>query len=279
MRKADWSSKRPGRSPGPRTARLLTARERAVVLLIAIYLAVSAIAYTDFPRAHARPNLSDLERRGLHIWRRHNCQACHQIYGFGGFHGPDLTNLVNDARLDEEFSSILERGLGRMPAFNLEQDEQRAVLAYLRRLDDSGQSQPTPLRARRPVDRVEHFRKLTEMWARQSGKKLRSEVREGCETWSRLSCGTCHTPFARGTVRASDLTVRAVDHSVEAIWDVLQQGSGRMPAFVVDHDEVGALASYLEWVCTRRSDLVDLNDRMLEREEFRWSAVPWFEYR
>jgi hypothetical protein len=70
-----------------------------------------------------------------------------------------------------------------------------------------------------------------------------------------------------------------MDRSVGAMRDILDRGRGRMPAFVVDRGEPEALCAFLEWVCTNRADLVDLNNRVLEREEFSWSAVPWFEYK
>lgn len=29
---------------------------------------------------------------GLRTWQEQNCQSCHQLYGLGGYMGPDLTN-------------------------------------------------------------------------------------------------------------------------------------------------------------------------------------------
>ncbi|MCH7870146.1 MAG: c-type cytochrome, partial [Planctomycetes bacterium] len=46
-----------------------------------------------------------MAKSGLAIWRENNCQACHQIYGYGGFLGPDLTNLM-DRRPDEDWKYI-----------------------------------------------------------------------------------------------------------------------------------------------------------------------------
>ena len=51
-----------------------------------------------------------------------------------------------------------------------------------------------------------------------------------------------------------------------------------MPAYMLDRDEVESVHAYLEWIASRRVELVDLNDRMLEREGFAWTAVPWFQY-
>ena len=35
------------------------------------------------------------ELAGRRVWLANNCQACHQLYGFGGFLGPDLTNAAS----------------------------------------------------------------------------------------------------------------------------------------------------------------------------------------
>ena len=33
--------------------------------------------------------------RGQQLWQNNNCWACHQIYGLGGYLGPDLTNIYS----------------------------------------------------------------------------------------------------------------------------------------------------------------------------------------
>ncbi len=87
--------------------------------LLGVYLLVSVVAYTDYPRTAAYETLTERERHGLAIWRRHNCQACHQVYGFGGFLGPDLTNRVTEETQDFEFLSLLKQGREKMPALDL----------------------------------------------------------------------------------------------------------------------------------------------------------------
>ncbi|MCZ6597955.1 MAG: hypothetical protein O7B99_09975, partial [Planctomycetota bacterium] len=71
-------------------------RSHTLTFLVVCFLGVSVVAYTDHPRVSAGPPLDELERAGLAVWRENNCQACHQVYGFGGFHGPDLTNRVSE---------------------------------------------------------------------------------------------------------------------------------------------------------------------------------------
>ncbi|MFQ5844076.1 MAG: hypothetical protein ACE5JG_03730 [Planctomycetota bacterium] len=47
----------------------------------------------------------------------------------------------------------------------------------------------------------------------------------------------------------------------------------------MSRDEAADLSAYLGWITGHRANLVHVNDRLLEREEFSWGAVPWWEYR
>lgn len=247
-------------------------------VLVMAYIAVSIIAYTDYPRENNDPPLARLEKRGLEIWRRENCQACHQIHGFGGFLGPDLTNRVDENTPDDAYRWIMDQGLGRMPAFHLSQDDHRAVMAYLRAINRTGPSLPPPLGSRVAVDPWDHLTIVARAWAEQSGGALRGEVRAGLEVWVVNRCGACHVPFAPGRHRAPDLSARAVDRSVETLTTVITQGRSRMPAFGLTGAEIHDLGTLLDWTSDHRAELVAVNDRLLEREEFSWTAVPWFEY-
>lgn len=112
--------------------------EISLAVLVALYVLVSAVAYTDFPRRKPPAPLTEREQEGLGVWRRYNCQSCHQLYGFGGFLGPDLTNRVVDATEDDGLGSILRDGLGRMPALGLDRSERATVLEFLRAMNRTG---------------------------------------------------------------------------------------------------------------------------------------------
>lgn len=254
-------------------------RETVFGLLVALYCGVSVVAWSDYPRVAREEPLDDLERRGLGVWRRENCQTCHQLFGFGGFLGPDLTNAVDGTRDDVEFFALLSEGYGRMPALGLGEEDQAAVLAFLRAVGRTGRSQPEPLGAARAVAPAEHYLLLAEEWSRASGTPLDPAVRRGSELWVRGSCGVCHAAFTAGPRRAPDLSAGAVDRSVAALGELLAQGRGNMPSYVLAPGEVDDLAGWLEWIASRRAEMVELNDRMLGREPFTWGALPWFEYR
>ncbi|MFQ5678027.1 MAG: c-type cytochrome [Gemmatimonadota bacterium] len=253
--------------------------ELTLAVLVGVYLAVSIVAYTDHPRHGSDPPLTDLERRGLGVWRSHDCQACHQLYGFGGFLGPDLTNRVTDGTPDAELRSILEEGARAMPAFHLSPAERRAVLAFLRAVDRTGQSQPTPVAARRRVNPTEQLERLAGAWLESGAPDLTRGERHGLQAWSRFGCGACHTPFTLGRLRAPDLSRAAVDRSVSGLRRVLRHGRRNMPPYPRAAEQAEELSAFLTWVSLNRAELRALNDRMLEREAFSWSAVPWWEYR
>ncbi len=254
-------------------------REAVLGLLVASYLILSTIAYLDFPRHNSNEPLSDLERTGLRIWRENNCQACHQIYGFGGFLGPDLTNRVTDQTPDQQLSRILTAGSRKMPAFNFAPDDQRAIMAFLRAVNRTGRSQPRPLAARRPMSPIEQYRLLQQEWTAQTGQDLDPRTRAGEEVWHNKACAVCHVPLAVGLSGAPDLSQRTIDRSTEALHGVLDRGRGNMPPFTLGDNEIEDLSAYLNWFSAHRAEFVALNDRLTDREPFSWTQVPWFEYK
>lgn len=267
------SSQAPGPSPSADRVRVLT-----LGVLVVAYLGVSVIAYTDYPRRQEHTPLADLERAGLNVWRKYNCQACHQIHGFGGFLGPDLTNRVTHDTPDDAFDYLLMKGVGRMPALWLEPEERQAVMAYLRALNRTGRATPKPLGGRKAINAWEHFRMIGEEWRRETGKSLPPSVERGLDIVTKMQCGACHVPFMTGRHLSPDLSLWATTRAPEALAKVLENGKGRMPAFRMQPSEVADVAAWLHWMHRERAALVRLNGRLIEREDFSWTDVPWFEY-
>ena len=86
-------------------------------VLVCVYIGLSVIAYTDHGGPPAGQSLTNRERFGLEVWRKNNCQVCHQIYGFGGFR-PDLTTLLM-MEVAMRISKIPTVGYKKMPAMDL----------------------------------------------------------------------------------------------------------------------------------------------------------------
>jgi len=250
----------------------------ALGLLVCAYLGVSVVVYTDYPNRQDHTPLVDLERKGLTVWRKYNCQACHQIHGFGGFLGPDLTNRIDDATPDDAYDYLLLKGVGRMPALGLEQEEREAVIAYLRALNRTGKSTPRALGARRAINQWEHFRLIGEEWASVKGRPLPAAAQQGLDVVTKMQCGACHVPFMAGRHLSPDLSLWAINRTPDALAEVFSRGKGRMPVFRLQPSEVQAVAAWLEWMHDERAELVGLNSRIIERHDFSWTSVPWFEY-
>ncbi len=80
-------------------------------------------------------------KQGKLLFQKYNCTACHQLYGLGGYMGPDLTNVVARPGRDTAYlHAILANGTARMPDFHLSAAERRAFISYLRYTNQTGQS-------------------------------------------------------------------------------------------------------------------------------------------
>ncbi len=79
---------------------------------------------------------------GKLIWQKYNCGACHQVYGLGGFLGPDLTNeyTARDTAFIKLFLKDASVFTPVMPVFNMPESEMDALLSYLKSIDASGKS-------------------------------------------------------------------------------------------------------------------------------------------
>jgi len=105
------------------------------------FLFYSVYVYTTGTEAPHLEPISDEARHGQQLFQQHNCIACHQFYGLGGYMGPDLTNVISN------FSSAYARafittGTVAMPNFNLAPDEVDALVTYLEFVDTTGTYPP-----------------------------------------------------------------------------------------------------------------------------------------
>ena len=78
---------------------------------------------------------------GWNTWQQKNCQSCHQVYGLGGYLGPDLTNVASTPGKGEQYMKVFIRyGTGKMPNFHLSDSETDNLVAFLKWIDKSGKS-------------------------------------------------------------------------------------------------------------------------------------------
>ena len=79
--------------------------------------------------------------KGKLVWQQYHCGACHQVYGLGGYLGPDLTNTFSSKGADY-INAFLISGTNIMPSFEMTEAERKSIIAYLKSIDESGNAHP-----------------------------------------------------------------------------------------------------------------------------------------
>ena len=101
------------------------------------FIPYSVYVYTrGTETSHITP-MGDEARSGQALFQEHNCIACHQFYGLGGYMGPDLTNVVSN-KGSAYARAFLVSGTQRMPNFDLNEVELDAMVAFLEFVDTTG---------------------------------------------------------------------------------------------------------------------------------------------
>ncbi len=220
------------------------------------------VVYRDDPAGNPQAffELTPVGQAGLLRWRAQNCNVCHQLYGFGGYLGPDLTHVAE--RVDQaSFLQILRAGTGPMPAFSLSDEEATELYAFLAEMGRSGQGHLSSGRSAAVSPRA---------WDAIFTSLAAEGHAAGIEVFERLECGTCHQPFRLGKIGAPDLS-RTAERMSEAMMDaILRHGRGNMPFFGLNNEQVAALCDLLRALNARRASLMPTAPRR--------PTVPWFNY-
>lgn len=84
-------------------------------------------------------SMSSQALEGEQLYQNHNCASCHQLYGLGGYLGPDLTNVISNKEKGRDYvRAFLNSGSSAMPEFNFNDKEKDAFVAFLRHVDSTG---------------------------------------------------------------------------------------------------------------------------------------------
>ena len=110
-----------------------------IIFLTIAFLSYSVYLYTFLPCKQVK--ISEQCVKGMDLWQKRNCNACHQVYGLGGYLGPDLTNVYSKKGADY-ITAFIKSGTQIMPNFNFTDDEIKSLVAYLELMDKSGKSDP-----------------------------------------------------------------------------------------------------------------------------------------
>jgi nitric oxide reductase subunit C len=119
---------------------MLTSTKRFIFwTLISLFLIHSFLVYTVGTCVDRGEGLmTEDAKNGKLIYQKFNCTACHQIYGLGGYMGPDLTNVMSKPGGELYVRAFLQNGTVRMPNFHMDENEMASLVAYLKYVDKTG---------------------------------------------------------------------------------------------------------------------------------------------
>jgi nitric oxide reductase subunit C len=209
---------------------------------------------------------------GSQLWHDGGCQTCHQIYGYGGFIGPDLTNLRGRlgapgmaARLDD----VLVTGPGQMPDFGMPPEDRARIGAFLTEMDRTGSGQARLLGG--PSGSV---------WAQAIQTTLddsgTAAARRGFAAFEARPCQACHVPLAASPVGAPDLSDVTERLDTAALTEVLRSGRAPTmpaPAPAFTPAELTDVVAWFEWMAAHRAEL-----GATEGSSMTWANLPWWEF-
>jgi nitric oxide reductase subunit C len=111
-----------------------------LIILLLSFVVYSFFIYTKGTESEIILNDTELSlvKEGKLIYQQYNCMSCHQIYGLGGYLGPDLTTAFSDKHRGEEYmKAFLKTGGNRMPDFKFNSNQIDALISYLKYVDST----------------------------------------------------------------------------------------------------------------------------------------------
>lgn len=252
----------------------VNARQSLLAFLIAAFAFQTWLVYTD--SAGREMPLSQDAQRGRAVWHERNCQSCHQIYGFGGFLGPDLTNAIEQLSA-ERLESVLTLGAGQMPAFHLSPEERDALVQFLQEVGATGVGQ---LKLGEVVTPEALLAQVTEGLAAAEGSELSPAAARGRGIMIGQGCITCHLPNPESLHRAADLTTLARSSDRGSVLTILRDGmpGTAMPRLGLSPEEGEAVFEFLEWMSAHDAEIQAAFEGLSGGRELDFARIPWFEY-
>ncbi len=109
-----------------------------IILLVSMFIMYNIIVYRGAQPSTAE-KLSEKAIQGQQLYQDYNCTSCHQLYGLGGYLGPDLTNVISAPGKGPEYvKAFLNSGIKSMPKFSFSEEEKEALTVYLEEVDKTG---------------------------------------------------------------------------------------------------------------------------------------------
>ena len=258
---------------GPASMFQPSSKKILLSVLVTCFVIQSGLVYSD----DTDIVLSADGVEGRKLFHEGSCQVCHQLWGQGGFLGPDLTNAAS--RIDDtRLASLLTVGSGQMPAYAYEEQQVHYIRSFLKEIDrpDIGRGQ---LRLGDPSNAVTPQAAFdATVRASAYGDEL-----EGFKTFSSGICSACHFPFQASIVGAPDLSTVVERLDTEDLMEVLTMGRPERgmppPSPTLSVEERDYLIHYLGWLNQNRSDLMAKWEDLQVEQSIDWSRLDWWEFR
>jgi len=239
--------------------------------LLAAFAVQTSFVYLD-DTAATFETLSEEAVRGRHLWHEFNCQSCHQIHGFGGFLGPDLTNAAKRLT-SERLTEVLTVGAAQMPAFGFDENQILDVDTFLLELSDMGIGVP---RRYQPLD---PFKVFSAIDVRVSAAESNEPVRRGAAAFKQ-NCMSCHIPLQAtplGLQTAPDLTTvfSRIDEAAVRTTIVDGRPDRGMQAWKhLPSESIEDLVAFVKWLNQDRQTLLEAVGGVGSEQ-----PLPWWEYK
>ena len=108
-------------------------------ILIILFITYNISLYTQNISSISAHLQSETALKGAHLWQENNCTACHQIYGLGGYLGPDLTNIASNPDKGLDYAiAFFNSGIKSMPQFHFTTEEKDHLATFLNEIDQTG---------------------------------------------------------------------------------------------------------------------------------------------
>lgn len=112
-----------------------------IITLVSLFACYNAIIYSQRSSGTITKieKMTDDAIAGEQLWQDNNCVACHQLYGLGGYLGPDLTNVISSEGKGPDYvKAFINSGIQSMPKFNFSDKEGDQIVAFLKHVDGTG---------------------------------------------------------------------------------------------------------------------------------------------
>lgn len=116
-------------------------RQKVIILAVLLLCFVSYSLYLYIRLPIKYNSTKKAKHNGKLVWQKYNCNACHQVYGLGGYLGPDLTNTYS-LKSNDYIRAFLKNGTAAMPDFHLSAQDMQDILYFLKDIDESGKADP-----------------------------------------------------------------------------------------------------------------------------------------